>query len=103
MLFIGLIFDLVVVLLIMISVLLIYSLLMINIETKAFEIGVQRMIGLSKPGLIVIVLVQSFLFVVPAILAGFALSVPCLMIFSEVLKSLMSIDVRSTPCDSAVV
>lgn len=38
--FIGLIFDLVVALLVIISVLLIYSLLVINIETKTFDIGV---------------------------------------------------------------
>lgn len=56
-LFIGLIFDLIVVLLVIISILLIYSLLMINIETKSFETGVQRMVGLSKTGIIAIVLV----------------------------------------------
>ena len=38
--FLGLIFDLIVMLLVIISVLLIYSLLLQNIETKSFEIGV---------------------------------------------------------------
>lgn len=55
--FLGLIFDLIVMLLVIISILLIYSLLLINIETKSFEIGVQRMVGLSKSGLIAMVLV----------------------------------------------
>ncbi len=45
--FIGIIFDLVVALLVIISVLLIYSLLIINVETKTFDIGVQRMVGLT--------------------------------------------------------
>ncbi len=54
--FVTIIFDLVVILLVVISVLLIYSLLVINVETKAFEIGVQRMVGMTKLGLIVMVL-----------------------------------------------
>lgn len=77
-LFLGLIFDLIVMLLVIISVLLIYSLLLQNIETKSFEIGVQRMVGLSKTGLIFMVFVQSGLFVLPAVFMGFTLSIPCL-------------------------
>jgi len=44
----GLIFNIVVILFIVISVLLIYSLLMISVETKSFENGVLRLVGLSK-------------------------------------------------------
>lgn len=76
--FLGLIFDLIVLLLIIISVLLIYSLLLISVETKSFDIGVQRMVGLSKGGLITMVLVQSCIFVIPSVLAGFITSLPCL-------------------------
>ena len=42
-LFIGLIFSIIIMLFVMISTLLIYSLLMITIETKAFENGIMRM------------------------------------------------------------
>lgn len=49
-LFIGLIFSIIILLFIMISTLLVYSLLMITIETKAFENGIMRMQGLSKAG-----------------------------------------------------
>jgi ABC-type antimicrobial peptide transport system permease subunit len=55
--FIGLIFDLVVALLVIISVLLIYSLLVINVETKTFDIGVQRMVGLTRRGLVLMVII----------------------------------------------
>lgn len=55
-LFIGLMFNLIIALFIGISVLLIYSLLMITVETKTFEMGVMRMVGLNKTGLIVLVL-----------------------------------------------
>ena len=54
-LMIGLIFDIMLILFVTISVLLIYSLLMINIETKTFEIGVMRMTGLSKGGFIAMI------------------------------------------------
>ncbi len=79
--FVGIIFDLVVALLVIISVLLIYSLLVINIETKTFHIGVQRMIGLTRRGLIIMVIIQSMMFVVPALIAAFIVGVPALMIF----------------------
>lgn len=77
-LFLGLIFDLIILLFMIISILLIYSLLMINVETKSFEIGVMRMVGLNKKGLIIMILIQSFLFVIPALFFGFLLSVPAL-------------------------
>lgn len=42
-LFLGLIFDMIILLFIMLSILLIYSLLMISVESKTFEFGVMRM------------------------------------------------------------
>lgn len=56
-LFLGLIFDIIVLLFVILSVLLIYSLLMISVETKTFEFGVMRMIGLSKSGIITMILI----------------------------------------------
>ena len=79
--FVAIIFDLVVILLVTISVLLIYSLLVINVETKTFDIGVQRMVGLTRRGLILMVLIQGVLFVVPALASGFIFSIPALMAF----------------------
>jgi ABC-type antimicrobial peptide transport system permease subunit len=51
---------------------------MITIETKSFEMGVMRMVGIKKNHLISGIVVQSFLFVGPAIFAGFLVSVPIL-------------------------
>ena len=51
-LFIGLIFDILIILFVIVSILLIYSLLLISVETKTFEIGVQRMLGLSANGFV---------------------------------------------------
>jgi ABC-type antimicrobial peptide transport system permease subunit len=44
----GLIFGVIVILFVVISVLLIYSLLMISVETKNFETGVLRLVGMSN-------------------------------------------------------
>lgn len=100
--FLGLIFDLIVMLLIIISVLLIYSLLLQNVETKSFEIGVQRMVGLSKKGLIFMVIVQSCLFVLPAVLMGFAISFPCLNIFSYVMYQKLNLEVSPMLTQNAI-
>ena len=55
-LFIGLIFDIVLVMFIIVAVLLIYSLLMISVETKTHEIGIMRLVGLTKFGFIGMIL-----------------------------------------------
>lgn len=56
-LLLGLLFGIIVLLFVFISVLLIYSLLMISVETKTFENGVLRMIGLSKANCISMILI----------------------------------------------
>lgn len=55
-LIVGLIFTLVKSLFIIISVLIIFSLLMVSVESKTFEIGVMRMVGLEKVGIIALVI-----------------------------------------------
>ena len=46
--FIGLIFDVIVILFVIFSILLIYSFLLISVETKTLEIGIMRMVGLRS-------------------------------------------------------
>ncbi len=54
-LFLGLVFNVILLVFIVISVLLIYSLLMIGVETKAMETGIMRMMGTNKRGLVMMV------------------------------------------------
>ena len=75
----GLIFSIIVILFIVISILLIYSLLMISIETKTYENGVLRLVGLSKANCIQMIIVQSLLFVLPSIIFAYAAAFPALM------------------------
>ena len=73
-LFIGLIFSVVNIIFIILSSLLIYSLLMITVETKDFENGILRLVGVSKLSYSGMILYQAVLFVVPSIFFGFAFS-----------------------------
>ena len=75
---IGLVGNIMVILFVMIAVLLIYSLLMVSIESKTFEFGVMRLTGLTKTGLISLIAIQGVFFVMPAIISAFVLSVPIL-------------------------
>lgn len=54
-LLVGLVFNVILLVFIVISVLLIYSLLMIGVETKTMETGIMRMLGTDKVGLITMV------------------------------------------------
>ena len=56
-LFIGLIFNILLIIFVIISVLLIYSLLMITTETKTFDTGVMRLLGLTSSGFVAMVLI----------------------------------------------
>ena len=76
-LFIGLIFDVLLLIFIVVSCLLIYSQLLISIETKTHEIGVMRLVGLTKFGFTGMILMQASMFVIPSVVMGFILSVPC--------------------------
>lgn len=73
-LIVNLIFSIVKSLLIIISVLIIFSLLMKSVESKNFEIAVIRMVGLHKGGVIGLIVCQSFLYVIPAMFLAFSSS-----------------------------
>jgi ABC-type lipoprotein release transport system permease subunit len=56
-LLLGLIFNVILLVFVVISILLIYSLLMIGVETKTSETGILRMLGTNKAGLITMVFI----------------------------------------------
>ena len=85
--FIGLIFDIVLAMFVVVAVLLIYSLLMISVETKTYEIGIMRLVGLTKLGFVGMIFTQSVCFVLPSLLSGFICSIPCIWIIYSLLFS----------------
>jgi hypothetical protein len=77
-LIVGLVFNVITILFASIATLLIYSLLMITTETKRYENGLMALLGLSKCGYASMILLQAFMFVLPAIFFGFCFSIPAL-------------------------
>lgn len=61
-----------------ISILLIYSLLMITTETKTFDIGIMRLMGLSSYGFLGMIFTQGVMFVLPSIICAYICSYPML-------------------------
>ncbi|KAL9645766.1 hypothetical protein ABK040_003498 [Willaertia magna] len=61
-LFVGLIISIIVIVLSSLSIVLIYSLLMINVENRRFEMGVFRMIGMKRIHVVQLILVQAICF-----------------------------------------
>ena len=84
-LFIGLIFDVLLLIFIVVSCLLIYSLLLISVETKTFEIGVMRLVVLTKLGFICMIMTQAAMFVLPSVILGFIISVPAIYLIYMIL------------------
>ena len=103
-LFLGLVLDIIVLLFIVLSVLLIFSLLMISVEAKTFEFGVMRMVGLSKTGIINMIILQSIMFVVPSLTLGFILSIPSLYgMYSTLFTEDMGIQNNPIPSNFAIM
>jgi len=85
-----------------ISVLLIYSLLMLSVESKSFDLGVMRMVGLSKNNVIFLVILQSFMFVIPSIISGFAISLTFLQFCKYYAETELHMDFEATPSAGSV-
>ncbi|CAI2376394.1 unnamed protein product [Moneuplotes crassus] len=73
-LFMGLLFSMILAVFLAISIILIYGLLLVNVQQKSFEHGIKRMLGSSKWGLVKDVAVQTLCFVVPGIIFAFLCS-----------------------------
>ncbi|CAI2362787.1 unnamed protein product [Moneuplotes crassus] len=70
-LFMALLFSMILALFVVISIILIYGLLLVNVQQKSFENGIKRMVGSSKFGLIKDVIIQTFCFSTPGIIFAF--------------------------------
>jgi len=103
-LILGILFSIIILLFVVISILLIYSLLMISVETKTFETGVLRLLGTSKVNCISMIIIQSLLFVVPSIIIGYVLAIPALSaIYGAIFKKNADIEVSSIPAPDATL
>lgn len=85
--------------------LLIYSLLMITTETKTFDTGIMRLLGLNNCGFVSMILTQAVMFVIPSIICAYIGAYPALyFIFKKLLKSDDSdLDVSFVPGATATI
>ena len=100
---IGLIFNILIIMFVIISVLLIYSLLLITTETKTFEFGVMRLVGLSKAGFVTMIMLQAIFFVIPSVILAYIASVPSLYFLYKKLMSTDGFTTDSLPSLSALI
>ena len=56
---------------------------MITTETKTFDIGIMRLVGLSSSGFVAMVFTQAVMFVVPSIISAYICSFPTLFLIFE--------------------
>jgi len=70
---------------------------MLSVESKSFDLGVMRMVGLSKNNVIVLIVVQSFMFVIPSIIGGFSVSLIILYVAKYFAENKLHIDFEANP------
>lgn len=73
-LFLGLILNIILCILTGLSILLLYSLLIVNVEVRTFDMGVMRMLGMTKLGVLAHLLAQAFAYALPAYIVGMGVS-----------------------------
>uniref|UniRef100_A0A7S3DHJ4 ABC3 transporter permease C-terminal domain-containing protein n=1 Tax=Palpitomonas bilix TaxID=652834 RepID=A0A7S3DHJ4_9EUKA len=73
-LFLGLILALILSIMAALVAILIYSLLMISVETRTFEMGVQRMLGMERKELFQLILIQGMVYAIPGWALGLAMA-----------------------------
>jgi len=91
-LFLGLALNTVIFILLLLAVLLIYSLLTISVEEKAFETGVLRSLGISNFRLIYALSLQAFAFAIPSWIFGVIMSQILMLIVVTVFKNLTAVE-----------
>jgi ABC-type antimicrobial peptide transport system permease subunit len=96
-LFLGLILNIIVVFIFFLSVLLIYSLLMVSVEARTFELGVLRMVGMTRARLAGLVLTQALFFAVPGIALGLPVAQALAILFARFLSNIAQIQVWPSP------
>lgn len=92
-LFLGLLLNIIVLFVFALSVMLIYSLLMVSVESRTFELGILRMVGMTRPRLVGLLLCQALAYSVPAIIIGLPLAQGLAVPIAGLLSNLSGVEV----------
>jgi ABC-type antimicrobial peptide transport system permease subunit len=76
---------------------------MLSVESKSFEFGVMRMVGLSKHHVITLVILQSFLFVIPSIITGFISSFSFLQLAKWYAETRLQMEFEAIPSTGNII
>lgn len=93
-LFLEQIFVGVVVMLGALGAILIFSLLLANVEEKTFEYGMLRALGMKKPQLIQVILTTSTYFAIPGIIIGILMSFGLNILFEYILAYIVTLPLQ---------
>ena len=101
-LFLGVSLKVIIAVLFLLSVIVIYNLLQVTVETKTFEFGVIRMLGLSKIGVAELILIQALFFVLPGVIFGIVTAIPLLEVISSYLEKKLHAHIPAYPTPDAM-
>jgi len=73
-LYLGLLLDILLLILFFLCSILIYSLLMINVNARTFELAVRRMLGTTRKGVVGLLVLQALFYAIPAWIIGLSVS-----------------------------
>jgi len=102
-LFLGLILSIILTILFVLSFMLIDSLLMISIETRTFELGVHRMTGLTRTGIVSMLLVQAASYAIPSWALGMIVSQVVCVAVVNMLSSSVEVPMTSTLTPTSII
>jgi len=101
--FIGVILKLIVFSLFCLSVLMMYNMMMIGVESRNFDFGMLRTVGMNRRSLMLTVLVDSLKYVVVANMMGFPVSYGTLKIVSSIFTKFFGFQYVLTPTFDSIV
>ncbi|KAJ3148485.1 hypothetical protein HDU86_007415 [Geranomyces michiganensis] len=100
--FLSLITSIVVALFVGLSCFLIYNLLMVSVETKTFELGILRMIGQTRGGVVAMILMQAATYAVPAWAIGLTVAQILFIVGKRFLENIANITISSRLTSSSI-
>jgi len=101
--FLGIMLNLIVIIMIVVSILLIDTLIMVSIENKSFDMGILRLVGIPKNHLFLLILIESIMFVIPAFVCSYICIFPLLTLLSRSIKNILGVGFPVIPNGVAIL
>ncbi|KAL4473742.1 hypothetical protein ABPG74_022606 [Tetrahymena malaccensis] len=95
--FLSVVTNMIILLFSSLSIMMLYNLLLVSVETKTYELGVLRIIGLNKIGVVIMILSQSLSFVIPGVIIGILLASQILAFASVKAKEIVGLEISNSP------